>query len=67
MFQCGISGKNYRNEFLPQQVSYLVNYVVGLAVSFTSNIDKGTNKKNPDFRIIATVTGFTMIITVLQT
>jgi hypothetical protein len=39
-----------------------MNYVIGLAVSFTSNIDKGANKKNPEFKITATVTGLTMII-----
>ena len=63
--------KIYRNELLLQQASYPVNYVVGLAVSFTSNIDKGTNKKNPEFRSTATVTGLTIIciyvIKVLQT
>ena len=48
-----------------------MNFVVGLAVSFTWNIDKATNKKNPDFRSTATVPGLTVIsiyvIKVLQT
>ena len=48
-----------------------MNFIIGLAVSFTSNTDKGTNKKNPDIRSTATVTGLTVIsfyiIKVLQT
>jgi len=48
-----------------------VNFVIDLAVSFTSNIEKGTNKKKAEFRSTAAVTSLTMIsiyiIKVLQT